>query len=96
MVERIRTDEAIHVAYLATVISELRSLTIKTVDGKTVPGGQMIDPVWNQMIEWHSVTNANFARGQSRENIHARLMKEPNGAALVAGFESLEYQQAAE
>jgi len=96
MVERIRTDEAIHVAYLATVISELRSLTIRTVDGKTIPGAEMIDPVWEQMIEWHSVTNANFARGQSHDNIHARLMKEPNGPALVARFDGLELQQAAE
>jgi hypothetical protein len=96
LVERIRTDEAIHVAYLATVVSELRSFTIKTVDGATVAGSSVIDPVWNQMIEWHSVTNANFAREQSREAIMGRLKAKPNGAALAARFDSLEFQQAAE
>lgn len=96
MVERIRTDEAIHVAYLATMVSELRSLTIKTVDGKTVPGAQVIDPVWNQMIAWHSVTQADFAREQSRDGIIARLKSKPNGPALAATFDSLEFQQAAE
>ncbi len=96
MVERIRTDEAIHVAYLATVVSELRSLTIKTVDGKTIPGKDVIDPVWNQMIEWHAVTQADFGRNQSRDNILARLKSKPNGAALAANFDSLEFQQAAE
>ncbi len=96
MVERIRTDEAIHVAYLATVISEMRSLTIRTVSGQTVPGASIIDPLWEQMIEWHSVTNANFARGQSREAIHGRLKDKPNGPALIAHFDSLEFQQAAE
>jgi hypothetical protein len=96
LVERIRTDEAIHVAYLATVVSELRSFTIKTVDGATVAGSSVIDPVWNQMIEWHAVTNANFAREQSREAILGRLKAKPNGAALAARFDSLEFQQAAE
>jgi hypothetical protein len=96
VVERIRTDEAIHVAYLATVVSELRSFTIRTSDGKTVPGASLVDPVWNQMIEWHSVTNANFAREQSRENIVNRLKSKPNGPALAATFDSLEFPQAAE
>jgi hypothetical protein len=96
IVNRIRTDESIHVAYLATVISELRSLTIKTVDGQTVPGASIIDPVWDQMIEWHAVTNANFQHDQNRENIHGRLSKQPNGPALVARFDSLEFAQAAE
>lgn len=96
LVARIRTDEAIHVAYLATVMSELRSLTVKTVDGGTVPGADVIDPVWNQMIEWHAVTQADFARTQSREAIIARLKSKPNGAALAATFDSLEFQQAAE
>ena len=96
LVERIRTDEAIHVAHLATAISELRSLTVKTVDGATVRGASIVDPVWNQMIEWHSVTQANFAREQSRENILARLKSKPNGATLASRFDSLEFQQAAE
>ena len=96
VVERIRTDEAIHVAYLATVVSELRSLTIRTVDGKNVPGAQIIDPIWNQMIEWHAVTNADFGRNQSREAILGRLKAKPNGASLAATFDSLEFQQAAE
>jgi len=96
LVERIRTDEAIHVAYLVTTISELRSLTIKTSDGKTVPGASVIDPIWNQMIEWHAVTQANFGREQSREAILGRLKSKPNGAALAASFDSFEFQQAAE
>jgi hypothetical protein len=96
LVERIRTDEAIHVAYLVTAISELRSLTIRTVNGATVPGASVIDPIWNQMIEWHAVTQADFAKQQSRENILARLKAKPNGVALAASFDSLEFQQAAE
>jgi len=95
LVNRIRTDEAIHVAYLQTVISELRAATIKTVDSKQVPGHTIIDPVWEKMIEWHAITNADFTRDQSRDNVVARLKKRPQGEALVAQFDALEYEAAA-
>jgi hypothetical protein len=95
LVSRIRTDEAIHVGYLQTIVSELRSFTIKTVDGKQVPGRTIIDPVWEQMIEWHAVTNADFTRVQSRDNVVERLRKHPHGEALVAQFDALELEQAA-
>ncbi len=95
LVNRIRTDEAIHVAYLQTAISELRSLTIKASDGRPVPGNTIIDPIWEQMIEWHAVTNADFTRNQSRDNIISRLRKRPRGEALVAQFDALEYEAAA-
>ncbi len=81
--------------YLQTAISELRSLTIKTVDGKQVPGHTIIDPVWEQMIEWHAVTQADFSRDQSRDNVVSRLRKRPQGEALIAQFDALEYEVAA-
>ena len=96
IVERIRTDEAIHVAYLTTALSELRSFTIRTVDGGTIPGKDLIDPVWNAMVEWHTVTNSDFARNQSRDNILGRIRAKQNGAVLAAQFDSLEFKQAAE
>jgi hypothetical protein len=96
LVERVRTDEAIHVAYLTTALSELRSLTIRTAEGGTVPGKVVIDQVWNAMVEWHTVTNSDFARNQSRDNILGRLRSRPNGVVLAAQFDALEFQQAAE
>lgn len=96
LVERIRTDEAIHVAYLQMVLSELRSFTIKTADGKTLPGSAVIDKLWSDMIEWHTVTNSEFSRAQSRDAILARLKAKPNGQAHAAQFDSLEFKEAAE
>ena len=95
MVERIRTDEAIHVGYLQTVISELRQFTFKTVDGGTIKGAEMIDPVWSGMVEWHSVTQADFSRNQSHDAIVKRLEASPKGAALIEKFESLDSKAAA-
>jgi hypothetical protein len=95
LVERIRTDEAIHVAYLQTFVSELRSFTIKTLDGGRIKGAQMIDPIWEGMIHWHAVTQADFARDQGREAIVARLGKQANGKTLIAQFDALEHKAAA-
>jgi hypothetical protein len=96
LVERVRSDEAIHVAYLTTALSELRSLTIRTVEGGTMAGKALIDPVWNAMVEWHTVTNSEFARNQSRDNILTRLSSKPKGASLASQFDSLEFKLAAE
>lgn len=92
LVERIRTDEQIHVAYLQTAISELRELTFKGFGA----GARFIDPVWERMVEWHAVTERDFGRAQSREAVLARLARDPNGAALAVHFDSLEFRQAAE
>jgi hypothetical protein len=95
LVERIRTDEAIHVAYLQTFVSEMRGVTIKCLDGTKIKGAQMIDPIWEGMIHWHSVTQADFSREQSRAAIVERLSKHANGRALVAQFDGLEQKAAA-
>jgi hypothetical protein len=96
LVGRIRTDEAIHVAYLQTALSELRSFTLKTVDGKTLPAAPIIDRIWEDLVEWHTVTNAQFARQQSRDAILERLKAKPNGQVHAARFDALEFKAAAE
>ncbi|MBX3506298.1 MAG: hypothetical protein KF895_12535 [Parvibaculum sp.] len=90
MVERIRTDEAIHVGYLQTTVSEMRSFTFKTVDGGTVKGKDLIDPIWEGMVHWHAVTQADFSKEQTRDAIRAGLEKAPNGAQLFAKFDALD------
>ena len=41
------------VAAMATVVSELRSFTLKRTDGGTIAGKDVIDPVWARMVDWH-------------------------------------------
>ncbi|HEX5377557.1 MAG TPA: hypothetical protein VFW47_03250 [Phenylobacterium sp.] len=89
LVERIRTDEAIHVAYLQAVISELRSFTIRSVDGSLVAGAQIIDPVWADMVDWHGRREREASRARSRTELE-RLVAEarPGDAAdLLARFD---------
>ena len=95
LVDRIRQDEAPHVGYLAVVISELRSFTFRTVDGRTVKGADFIDPIWRGMVQWHSVTNADFQHAQSREALHGMLATKPNSADLIGRFDALDMKVAA-
>lgn len=89
LVERIRTDEAVHVAYLQLVLSELRSFTFVTSDGRHVPGADVIDPMWATLVHWHAVENPRLARVQMRDVLHARMRAHADGERLVREFETL-------
>ncbi|MGH7011893.1 MAG: hypothetical protein ACREEX_13750, partial [Caulobacteraceae bacterium] len=93
IVERIRADEAIHVAYLRVLISELRSFTFKLAGGKTRRGAEIIDPLWASMVEWHGRTEREIARDRTRANFEPRVlaaMGEGPGRAFLARFDALE------
>ncbi len=79
LVERIRQDESIHVAYLQTAVSELRSFTFRSETAAHVAGKSFIDPIWNGMVHWHSVTTVDHARAQTREAIAAQLLPARRG-----------------
>ena len=89
MVERIRTDEAIHVGYLQTALSEMRGFTFKTNDGGTLKGAEMIDPFWDKVVEWHAVSVFDENRKRTHESLVPQI-KEAGGDALLAQFEALD------
>ena len=94
-VGRIRQDEGPHVGYLTDFVSELRSLTFKTLDGKQISGAAVIDPVWRGMVNWHAVTNMDYDRKITHQEIADTLSKKANGAELLRRFDELEQKQAA-
>lgn len=96
LVERIRTDEAIHVAYLQTVISELRAFTLKSVDGKQVKGAEIIDPLWAKMVEWHGTTERELGRVRTRANIERQILAKRGeaGRDLLARLDAMDGQVA--
>lgn len=95
LVDRIRADEAPHVGYLTAVISELRSFSFQTVDGDKVRGKTFIDPVWNGMVHWHTVMNADFDRQQTRQTVERLLTEHGYGADEMARFDMLEQKDTA-
>lgn len=80
IVERIRQDEQIHVAYLRVALSELRSFTLRTVDGGTAPGAQVLDPLWDQMVDWHGRRERELARERTRADVERQVTAALGGA----------------
>lgn len=93
IVERIRQDEAIHVAYLQAAISEMRSLTFRALDGSQVAGKDIIDPVWADMVDWHGRREREAARIRSRIEIERQVVEklgEAQGREFMARFDALD------
>jgi hypothetical protein len=89
LVDRIRQDEAVHVAWLRAAISEFRSFTITTVAGSSVSGAEILDPVWERMIHWHAVEMHEATRNSNREDMRRLIAGTPNGHVLQQEFAAL-------
>ena len=89
LINRIRVDESVHVAWLRAAISEFRSYTVKTVVGDRVPGAEIIDPVWQKMVHWHAVEMHEAARPAAKAALKEKVLAVQNGDRLLEEFESL-------
>lgn len=68
LVSYIRQDEAPHVGYLGTVLSEMRDRTWIGTDGSTYAGADMIERMWNAaLVESTTVARAQFLEMTVRE-----------------------------
>ena len=89
LVNRIRMDEAIHVAWLRTAVSEFRNSTVKTVSGSEVSGASILDPIWEKMVHWHAVEMHEVNRENSRKEMRAKILATSNGSDLIEEFNRL-------
>lgn len=95
MIGRIATDEAIHVGYLQGMVSELRALTLKTENGGTVPGHEVIDPVWARIVAWPSDQAKADQRALTRAAIEQQVIAKlgaDRAKPFLAEFDSLSNQ----
>jgi hypothetical protein len=95
IIERIRTDEEIHVRSLRLYLGELSSVTLKTVDGGRVAGAEVIDRFWQGLLDWATLEQPRLAAQQQYELIKARILEHPNGGALLREFDALGRVEAA-
>ena len=88
LVRYIRSDEAPHVEYLRTGLSEIRARTMLAQDGKEIAGDIVVDALMkrtlNNMMRQRSVDRPAMLRGLIRNNAH-----EKDAESLLAEFESL-------
>ncbi|MCH2337852.1 MAG: hypothetical protein MK316_11380 [Pseudomonadales bacterium] len=89
IVERIRTDERIHVESLRLYIGELRSVHFKTEDGGTVLGSDVLDPFWEQLIGWATGQQPRIAAEQQYNVIKERILEHEEGERVLAQFDAL-------
>lgn len=89
LVDRIRDDEAIHVRSLCLYLGELRSLHFRTQGGGSLPGGEVVDPLWRGVVRWATVDQPPLAAAQQRAVLHARIAQHPDAARVLREFEAL-------
>ena len=73
IIGRIRADEEIHVRSLVLYLGELASVTFKTVDGGTIPGRELIDRYWADLVTWATVEQPPQIAKMNREMIEERV-----------------------
>lgn len=89
IVERIRQDEEIHVRSLRLYLGEIRELTLRTVDGGTVPGAELIDRFWAGLVRWATVEQPRLAAERAYGPLRQQILQHPDGAAILAAFDAL-------
>jgi hypothetical protein len=89
IVERIRTDEEIHVRSLRLYLGELRELELRTVDGGTTAGATLIDRFWRGLVHWATVEQPRLAAEAQHEVLKPQILAHPNGARVLVEFDRL-------
>ncbi|HAR30693.1 MAG TPA: hypothetical protein DCR65_04155 [Gammaproteobacteria bacterium] len=88
IVERIREDERIHVTSLRLYLGELRACRLRTVDGGTVSGAEVIDRFWSGLVNWATVEQPRLAAEQQRLALEPLFDRHPEGARIRAAFDA--------
>lgn len=89
IVERIRTDEEIHVRSLRLYLGELRQLELRTLDGGTVKGADLIDPFWQGLVRWATVEQPRLAAQAQYQQLKPQILAHSDGARILTEFEAL-------
>jgi hypothetical protein len=89
IVERIRTDEEIHVRSLCLYLGELRMLNFKTVDGGSVKGAELLDRFWEGLIGWATVEQPRLVAENQYATMRERILKAPDGTRILREFDAI-------
>lgn len=89
MVTHIREDEAPHVEYLRTALSETRARTLRTVDGKLLSGATVVDGILHHILSRTAESRPREQRDDTRGAV-ARAIEAGNAtASLLEAFDAL-------
>jgi len=88
IVERIRTDELIHVSSLRLFLGECEAVTFRTVDGGTIAGSELIQRFWGGLVRWATVEQPRLVAEQQHSVLRSRIMEHPEADRVWAEFEA--------
>jgi hypothetical protein len=94
MVRHIQRDEKPHVEYLRTALSELRARTLRTVDGKTIAGREVVDGLLHRILRAVTRDRPRDQRDDLRASLAEAMKAARNPRALLEEFDALESQWA--
>ncbi|MCY4128626.1 MAG: hypothetical protein OXG15_05205 [Gammaproteobacteria bacterium] len=89
IIERIRTDELIHVESLRLYLGELRSLTLCREDGGTMPGHEIVDPFWQNLVTWSVGEQPRLVAAQTHASIADMIDEHSDGTGVRKRFDEL-------
>jgi hypothetical protein len=89
MVDCIQQDEGLHVGYLQCALAEARARTMKTIDGGTIPGAQVVDAICAKIIRTQTGGRRERMLAYRMRQIRKELCERPEGERIVAEFERL-------
>lgn len=90
MVQHIRSDERPHVEYLRTALSEVRARTLRTLDGRTLPGRTVVDALLHRILVEMTRNRPREQRDDLRENLVTAMQVAPDPKRLLEEFDALE------
>jgi hypothetical protein len=90
MVRFVQSDEKPHVEYLRTALSELRARTLRTVDGGTLAGREVVDGLLHRILREITRNRPREQREDIRESLIEAMQGAANPEALLAEFDALE------
>jgi len=86
IVERIRSDEEIHVESLRLYLGEFRELTIRTVSGGTIKGAELIDRFWHGLVHWATEEQPKIAAENQFAALKPVIAAHDNGDDILRRF----------
>ena len=89
IVERIRSDEEIHVESLRLYLGEIRNVILNTVDGGTIRGEELIDPFWTGLVRWATVDQPRLAAANTYQALRKQILEADDGIRILGEFNAL-------
>lgn len=89
IISYIRADESPHVAYLITVLSEMRARTFRGEGGHRYDGAELIDPLWDTAVDEQRSTRRWELTDLNRREVEVALGGRSDAADLLEEFDAL-------